>query len=132
MYSLTFPYQHRHYHWLPLIPVTVFGPTGPLQVEAYLDSGAMMSILDHSIAEVLGLPLIHARTQRFIVGDGRYIHGRVVTLPVQVGSLRFRAPIAFSAELKVGFNLLGRVGLFEQFDEVVFQEKRRQVILRYQ
>ena len=132
MHSVTFPYQHRHYHWLPIIPVTVFGPTGPLQVEAYLDSGAMMSILDYSIAEVLGLPLIHARTQRFIVGDGRYIHGRVVTLPVQVGSLRFRAPIAFSAELKVGFNLLGRVGLFEQFDEVVFQEKRRQVILRYQ
>jgi len=90
-----------------------------------------MSILDARIADVLNLPLRHARTQRFVVGDGRIIHGRVVMLPLQVGPRKFRAPIAFSSELRVGFNLLGRVGVFEQFDEVVFQEKRRQVIFRY-
>ena len=55
-----------------------------------------------------------------------------MTLPLQIGPLRFRAPIAFSSELKVGFNLLGRRDFFEQFDEVAFQEKRRQVLLRYQ
>ena len=91
-----------------------------------------MSIFDHTLADALGIPLVHARTQRFIVGDGRFIHGRIVTLPLQIGLLRFRAPIAFSSELKVGFNLLGRRDFFEQFDEVAFQEKRRQVLLRYQ
>ena len=131
MHSLTFPYQQRQDHWLPLIPVTLFGPREPLQVEAYLDSGAKMSIIDYSVAEVLGLPLMHARIQQFIVGDGRYIHGRVVILPVQVDSVKFRAPIAFSKDLKVGFNLIGRQGFFEQFDEVAFQETRRQIILRY-
>ena len=90
-----------------------------------------MSIFDHMLAEALGIPLVHARTQRFIVGDGRFIHGRIVTLPLQIGPLRFRASLAFSSELKVGFNLLGRREFFEQFDEVVFQEKRRQVVLRY-
>ena len=132
MHSLAFPYQQRHDHWLPIIPITLLGPTGPLQTEAYLDSGALMSIFDHTLAEALGIPLVHARTQRFIVGDGRFIHGRIVTLPLQIGPLRFRAPLAFSSELKVGFNLLGRRDFFEQFDEVAFQEKRRQVLLRYQ
>ena len=132
MHSLAFPYQQRRHHWLPIIPITLCGPTAPLQTEAYLDSGALMSIFDHTLAEALGIPLVHARTQRFIVGDGRFIHGRIVTLPLQIGPLRFRAPIAFSSELKVGFNLLGRRDFFEQFDEVAFQEKRRQVLLRYQ
>jgi len=110
----------------------MWGPAAPLQVEAYLDSGALMSIFDHTLAEVLGLSLAHARVQRFIVGDGRFIHGRVMMLPLQIGPQSFRAPVAFSAELKVGFNLLGRRGLFEHFDEVAFQEKRRSVVLRYQ
>ena len=131
MRAVVFPYQQRHYHWLPIIPVTLFGPTGPLQTEAYLDSGALMSIFDQTLAEALGMPLVHARTQRFIVGDGRFIHGQIVTLPLQIGSRRFRAPVAFSSELKVGFNLLGRREFFEQFDEVAFQEKCRQVMLRY-
>ena len=91
-----------------------------------------MSIFDHTLADALGITLVHARTQRFIVGDGRFIQGRIVTLPLQIGPLRFRAPIAFSSELKVGFNLLGRRDFFEHFDEVAFQEKRRQVLLRYQ
>ena len=89
-----------------------------------------MSIVDQALAEALGIPLLHARTQRFVVGDGRFIHGRIVTLPLQVGPFRFRAALAFSSELKVGFNLLGRRDFFERFDEVAFQEKRRQVVLR--
>ena len=131
MHSVTFPYQHRRYQWIPLIPVTFTGPSGPLQVEAYLDSGAMMSIFDGAIPELLGFPLAHARRQRFIVGDGRFIQGHVVTVPMQIGPCRFRAPVAFSSELKVGFNLLGRRGLFEQFDEIAFQEKHRRVVFRY-
>lgn len=131
MHSVAFPYQRRHHQWIPLIPVTLAGPAGALQVEGYLDSGALMSIFDRAIPELLGLPLTHARVQRFIVGDGRFIHGHVVTMPMQIGPLRFRAPVAFSSELKVGFNLLGRRGLFEQFEEIAFQEKRRHVVLRY-
>ncbi len=131
MRAVAFPYQQRHYHWLPIIPITLFGPAGPLQTEAYLDSGALMSIVDQTLAEALGISLVHARTQRFIVGDGRFIHGRIVTLPLQIGPLLFRASLAFSVELKVGFNLLGRRDFFEHFDEVAFQEKRRQVVLRY-
>ena len=131
MHSLAFPYQQRHYHWLPIIPITLFGPAGPLQTEGYLDSGALLSIFDQTLATLLGMPLRHARVQRFIIGDGRFIHGHVVTLPMQIGPRTFRTSVAFSSDLKVGFNLLGRRELFEQFEEVAFQEKRRQVILRY-
>jgi hypothetical protein len=90
-----------------------------------------MTILDRTIADAIGLSLRHARTQHFIVGDGRLISSHVVTLPLQIGPHTFRAPVAFSPGLKVGFNLLGRNGVFEAFEEIAFQERHRQVVFRY-
>lgn len=61
------------------------------------------------------------------MGDGDTIVGYVFRLPVQIGDHKFRADVAFSDGLKVGFNLLGRRGIFEAFDEVIFRERRREV-----
>jgi len=40
--------------------------------------------------------------------------------------------VAFSDELNVGFNLLGRQTVFSFFDEVAFNERARKVIFRLQ
>jgi hypothetical protein len=42
-------------------------------------------------------------------------------LPIQIGSSRITAPVGFSERLGVGFNLLGRTGVFNQF-EVCFDD----------
>lgn len=46
-------------------------------------------------------------------------------------SIAFSRSISFSPDLKIGFNLLGRSGVFSQFSEVVFQEKRHRLIFRF-
>jgi hypothetical protein len=48
-----------------------------------------------------------------------YLH----ELEVQVGTDRFSAQVGFSEKLGVGFNLLGRAGIFERF-KICFQESR--------
>jgi hypothetical protein len=49
-----------------------------------------------------------------------YLH----ELEVQVGTDRFSAQVGFSEKLGVGFNLLGRAGIFERF-KICFQESQR-------
>ncbi len=90
-----------------------------------------MTILDQAVVDALGLSLTQATLQRFVVGDGRFILGHVLDTSSQIGPRRFRAPVAFSSQLHVGFNLLGRRGVFERFEEVAFQERRRQLVFRF-
>ena len=79
----------------------------------------------------LKLNLRDAREQYFVVGDGGSIPSKVTRIPIQIGTEKFLSNVAFSERLNIGFNLLGRQGVFEYFDEVVFNEKRKQVSFRY-
>ena len=45
---------------------------------------------------------------------------------VQIGTTEITVPIGFSERLGVGFNLLGRSGVFNQF-EVCFNDRARRV-----
>ena len=67
----------------------------------------------------------------FIVGDGSFIPGYVFKIPLQIGEYKFISEVAFSDKLNVGFNLLGRKKIFEQFDEIIFREKKQEVEFRY-
>ena len=62
--------------------------------------------------------------------DGNLIPGYLFRLPLQIGDVKIRSLVAFSAELNVGFNLLGRQTIFNSFDEVAFNERRKRVIFR--
>ena len=130
MHSIIFRYKVIGVQRLPIVPITLFGRHENRQTEAYVDSGAIYSIFGIHLAEEIGLDPIQGRRQLFRVGDGNTIKGYVFRIPVQVGDYKFRADIAFSDELKVGFNLLGRRGIFEAFDEVIFREKHREIEFR--
>ncbi len=66
----------------------------------------------------------------FVVGDGSFIPGWIFRLSIEIGGYKFKADIAFSGRLNVGFNLLGRKDIFEKFKEISFQEKRRLIIFK--
>ena len=55
------------------------------------------------------------------------IHGLVIKIPVQIGDHRFVSEVAFSEDLRIGFNLMGRRGMFEAFEAVIFREKAWEV-----
>lgn len=132
MYSLVFPYKKHKARLMPIIPVVLFGrDNGVLELEAYVDSGAYISIFDMEFASALGFGLMDGRKQMFIVGDGSFIPGYVFKLSLQIGKYKFMSEVAFSDKLNVGFNLLGRIGIFDKFEEIIFKEKKQEMEFRY-
>ena len=130
MYSVRFSYKCRGNIWIPIIPITLFGKKKKLEVEAYVDSGATYSIFEFEILKDLNIDMSDSKEYMFVVGDGSFIPAKVIEIPVQIGEQKFTAPVAFSEKLNVGFNLLGRKGIFEEFQEVIFKEKQREVEFR--
>lgn len=132
MHSLIFPYKLVNKRYIPIIPIILYGSQeSKIRTEAFVDSGATFSIFSIDIAKSLMLSLKNAREQFFVVGDGSFIPAKVIKIPVQIGDEKVISDIAFSEKLNIGFNLLGRKGIFEYFDEIAFNEKEKEVIFRW-
>ena len=116
---------------MPIVPVVLYGSKDHMvKTEAYVDSGAVCSIFNLSLLKGLGLKKDTGKHRMFVVGDGSFIPGYVFKISIEIGDIKFISDIAFSDRLGVGFNLLGRLKVFGQFDEVVFMEKRREIEFR--
>ncbi len=121
MHSLIFPYKLINKRHIPVIPLILHGShKTKIRTEAFVDSGATFSIFNIDIAKSLTLNLENAREQFFVVGDGSFIPAKVIKIPLEIGNEKIIADIAFSEKLNIGFNLLGRKGIFEHFDEIAF------------
>ncbi len=132
MHSLIFPYKLVNKRYIPVIPLILHGSTkSKIRTEAFVDSGATYSIFSMDIAKTLMLNLENARKQYFVVGDGSSIPAKVIKIPIRIGEEKFLSDLAFSEKLNIGFNLLGRKGIFEYFDEIVFKEKKKEIIFRW-
>ena len=117
-----FPYTRHRGYLMPIVPVSINGH----RLWAFVDSGATFSMLTVDEAIRIGIDWQSGRRQMIVVGDGSYIPTFIHDLPIQIGSTQITAPIGFSERLGVGFNLLGRTGVFNQF-EVCFNDHARNV-----
>ena len=120
MSPIVFPYALHKGYIMPLIPIIVQGH----KIWAYVDSGAMFSILHVAEAERIGINWQTGRLQMDVVGDGSFIPVYFHDLALQIADWQFTAPVGFSERLGVGFNLLGRNGVFSQF-QVCFNDRDR-------
>ena len=91
--------------------------------EAYVVSGATYSIFSHKFSDRIGLDIKGGKLIYAQVGDGGCIPTYLHDLEVQLGEERFTCTVGLSEKLGIGFNLLGRAGLFDQF-KVCFDEKK--------
>jgi len=107
---------------MPIVPLSIQGH----KLWAFVDSGATFSLLKVDEAVRIGIDWQSGRRQMIVVGDGSSIPTFIHDLPVQIGGAQITAPIAFSERLGVGFNLLGRMGVFNQF-EICFNDHSRKV-----
>jgi len=107
---------------MPIVPLSIQGH----KLWAFVDSGATFSLLKVDEAVRIGIDWQSGRRQMIVVGDGSSIPTFIHDLPVQIGGAQITAPIAFSERLGVGFNLLGRTGVFNQF-EICFNDHVRKV-----
>lgn len=125
---LTFPYLRKGTSYFPVVDVSLTGPVTSLTVKALVDSGASFSVFRAEILDYLGVPL--ERGQRlYLEGIGGRIVGYLHRLTAKVGAKSFSLHVAFSRELTVSFNLLGRDNFFHQF-LITFDERRHLLHLR--
>jgi len=61
-----------------------------------------------------------------VVGDGSFIPIYVHDLSIQIDQWQITVSVGFSERLGVGFNILGRKGVFDQF-QVCFNDRTRKV-----
>ena len=121
---IEFPYTLHKGYLMPIIPITI----QKHKVWVYVDSGATFSMISAAEAGDMGINWQTGRRQMVVVGDGSYIPTFIHDLPVQIGGMQITVPIGFSERLGVGFNLLGRTGVFSLF-EVCFNDHARKVTL---
>ncbi|MBM4305166.1 MAG: retroviral-like aspartic protease [Deltaproteobacteria bacterium] len=122
-----FSYLKKGDQAYPLIDVEMTGPKGSLMVKALVDSGATFSIFRPEIADYLGV-IVNSGQSLYFQGIKGKILGYLHQVPVRVNGERFTCYIAFSAELAVSFNILGRNNFFLPF-LITFDEKLQKVII---
>ena len=111
----------------PIISFAIKGPKKWFGIEAYVDSGAFISIFAYKDAFRIGINPEKGRKIFVTVGDGGSIPVYLHKLDVKIGNIPFKATIGFSARLGVGFNLLGRKDIFTHFD-VTFSDRKTTII----
>lgn len=99
-------------------------------VDAYVDSGAIYSIFRQSVGERIGLEIDKGRLIYSQVGDGGFIPVYLHELDIQLGPKIFQATIGFSEKLGIGFNILGRTGVFDRFI-ICFDDMRNHLTFNY-
>jgi len=99
-------------------------------VDAYVDSGAIYSIFRQSVGERIGLEIDKGRLIYSQVGDGGFIPVFLHELDIQLGPKIFQATIGFSEKLGIGFNILGRTGVFDRFI-ICFDDMKNYVTFTY-
>lgn len=107
---------------MPIIPITILNH----RTWVFVDSGATFTILSVDDAYRIGIDWEKGKPQMIVVGDGSFIPTYFHDLNVTIGEWEVTAPIGFSERLGVGFNLLGRKGVFDQF-QVCFNDHIRKV-----
>ena len=122
MSLIEFPCTLHKGHLMPIVPITIRNH----KVWVYVDSGATFSIVNAAEARDMGIDWESGRPQMIVVGDGSFIPTFIHDLAIQIGTLQITAPVGFSERLGVGFNLLGRTGVFDQF-QVCFNDRSSRV-----
>ncbi|MEW6067295.1 MAG: retropepsin-like aspartic protease [Nitrospirota bacterium] len=115
MYSVEFNYIVHRGLKVPMIPLRVKGKKDWYDIWAFVDSGAAYSVFEVSEAERLGVRMEEGKKMMIVVGDGSFIPVYFHKIPVQIGEEEFEAEVGFSSHLGIGFNLMGRKGIFDRF-----------------
>lgn len=108
---------------MPIITIGIKPTRKWYPIEVYVDSGTAYTLLHAQTAEGMGFDYLTGERVYLQVGDGSSIPVYLHELELQVGPDQFLAKVGFSEKLGIGFNLLGKAGIFERF-RICFQEKQ--------
>lgn len=109
-------------YMLPLCEIALLGPNGRMPVRALIDSGAVFSVFPLRAAEDAGIRLPASPNQQTQFG-GSLTPGWRHPVDVERQGQRWRMDVVFVEHIALPYALLGRLGVFARFNEVVFIEK---------
>lgn len=115
--------ERNSYNLIPLCDVRLHGPARSVTAEAVVDSGAVYSFFPRSAAEDAGIDLERGRAFEAIFGGSVDRKAKLVRVDLNIQDRRIRAEVVFVERLALGYALLGRQGIFSQFNEVCFLER---------
>ena len=115
---------------MPVVPIELKGNIEWVSYDAYVDSGAGYSIFQAEMAEILGLKLENSNESYVTVGDGSQIKVYIHRVKVKIAGQEFDATIGFSRHLGIGFNIIGRLVIFDRF-RVCFDESEKVVEFQF-
>ncbi|MBI3193149.1 MAG: retropepsin-like domain-containing protein [Ignavibacteriae bacterium] len=126
MRSIKFDYSYYKGTHVPIIPIEIKQKNTWFRLWAFVDSGATYSLFSIEEAHTLGLDLHDAHKRYIVVGDGSFIPALFVKIKMRIGYIEHNVEVGFSDKLGIGFNLLGRKDVFEQF-KVCLSDKEKVV-----
>ncbi len=117
---MKFPYLKLRGKLAPIVPIELKGRE-LVSYDAYVDSGAGYSIFHSDVADDLEIKLEDGEKTYITVGDGSQIIVYLHKILVRIAEQEFEATIGFSRHLGIGFNIIGRLDLFDRF-KICFDE----------
>ena len=97
--SIRFPYKTYKNIPCPIITLTLKGPEGSFDFDAYVDTGAFYSIFCIQDAELLGINYKKGRQSFATVGDGSLIPVFFHIVPIKIGNISFKVTLGFSPQI---------------------------------
>jgi len=126
--TLKFPYLKREKKYYPIIPILLRHKDKLVLTEALVDSGANTSVFHAEIAEQLGIKFKQGR-KIYLGGIGGRILAYLHQVDIKIEDIEFICKVAFTEEMPVSLNILGRENFFEKF-LISFDDINREVILQ--
>ena len=112
---------------LPIVSIWLKGGEEWVEFKAFVDSEAGYSIFKAEMAEILGLRLEDGKESYVTVGDGSLIKVYIHDVRVRIADKEFEAAVGFSRHLGIGFNVIGRLDIFERF-KICFDESEKMIV----
>lgn len=109
-------------HLLPVCDVYVLGRQGRARVTALVDTGAVYCFFPVSAAHDAGIQLPTRSNFEVHYGSGKE-PGWLTRAYIEIDRRRWETEIVFVERLDFPYGLLGRRGVFNQFNEVTFTER---------
>lgn len=122
-----FDYVRIGNKFFPIIPFLVKADKEFVPVNALVDSGATISLFNADVGRALKLDI--EKGEKFYPTG---ISGKILTylheVIIKIGDFEIKTKVAFTDELAVKINLLGREDIFESFS-VLFNDKLKKIVL---
>lgn len=127
MVTTAFPYSEFKDRYYPVIKLHIRSKGMEKDLDALIDSGAVISTFRSDVAEALGI-VIENGERRWSVGITGKVEVFIHELEIKVFEKWFSCRIAFSNSMSLNFNLLGREGFFDSH-LITFNEKEKKTII---